>query len=315
MNYVNKLWNLFYIHFLDYLKDLSFYNYIIDQVSNFDIQTSPNILFYGAKGFPHSLLIETAICKKFNLKFPIQKRFPKWKDLFSYAETDYYFELDCFHPEFTTDLNVLIEFLLTISKHKCIHIARHIIVMKNIEFFHNNNSQSLRVIFERFYNNVLFICTTNHINKIELPIQSRMQLIRIPLPKECEQRHLLEKLTKSTKYVYVDRNFVRNLFFTEHKLNHVLNYPPIIDFIKQDQSKEEIRKFSLKLFQQSISTQYVIVDLLTFMKDSNKIDFLYETSKLDHESNYLDHSKVSFYIELILHLFFDKFRSDIKETM
>lgn len=309
MNYVNKLWNIFYIHFLDYLQDLPFYNYIVDQLSTINIQSSPNTLFYGPKGFPHTLLIETAICKKFNLKFPIQKRYPKWKDLFSYTETDYYFELDCFHPEFTTDLNVLIEFLLTISKHKCIHIDRHIIVMKNIEFFHNNNSQSLRVIFERFYNNVLFICTTNHINKIELPIQSRMQLIRVPLPKESEQCFLLEKLTKSKKYIYIDRNFVKNIFFTEHKLNESLNYPPIKEFIKQKQSKEEIRKFSLKLFQQSITLQYLILDLLTYVQEGKKNLFLQKATDLEYHSTYLDASKISFYIELILHLFFDEFLS------
>jgi DNA polymerase III delta prime subunit len=307
MNYVNKLWNLFYMHFLEYLKDLPFYNYIIDHVSHLDIQTSPNLLFYGPKGFPHSLLIEAAICKKFNLKFPIQKRFPKWKDLFSYTETDYYFELDCFHPEFTTDLTVLMDFLLNISKHKCIHIERHIIIIKNIEFFHNNNSQSLRVLFERFYNNVLFICTSNHINKIEPPIQSRMQLIRVPLPKESEQKNLLEKLTKSKKYIYIDRNFVRNIFFTEHKLQETLNYLPIKEFIKQKQSKEDIRKLSLKLFQQSISIKYIILDLLTFIPDSKKVDFLSEACKIEHQSTYLDPSKISFYIELILHLFFDRF--------
>ena len=186
-------------------------------------------------------------------------------------------------------------------------MERHIIIIKNIEFFHNNNSQSLRVLFERFYNNVLFVCTSNHINKIEPPIQSRMQLIRVPLPKESEQKVLLEKLTKSKKFIYIDRNFVRNIFFTEHKLEYVLNYPPISDFTKQKQSKEDIRKFSLKLFQQSISIQFIILDLLTFLPDSKKADFLSDTSKLEYQSNHLDGSKVSFYVELILHLFFDRY--------
>ena len=127
-------------------------------------------------------------------------------------------------------------------------MERHIIVIKNIDFFHNNNSQSIRVLFERFYNNVIFICTTNHINKVELPIQSRMQLVRVPLPKETEQRIILEKLTKSKDFIYIDRNFVKNIFFNHHKIIETLYYPPIKEFIRVKQSKENIRKFSLKLF-------------------------------------------------------------------
>jgi len=302
--YENKLWNTFYKEFFQYLSYLPFYNYIIDILSGIQILNTPNILLYGAKGFPHNLLIEAAIAKKFNLTLPIQKRYPIWNNLFSYIETDYYFEIDCFHPEFPSDLNIILEFLLTISKHKCIHLDRHIIIIRNIDFFHNNNSQSIRVIFERFYNNSLFICTTNHINKIEKPIQSRMQLYRIPLPSYNEQHVILEKLTKKNDFIYMDRNFIKNIFFNEHGLKETMNYPPLKEFISTVKKKDEIRKFSLKLFQQSITMTDLILDLINFITDKNKFNFLEECTSIEHMTLYADYSKLAFNLELILLLFF-----------
>lgn len=302
--YENKLWSTFYNNFYEYLLLLPFHNYIVEQLININILDNPNILLYGAKGFPHNILIETAIAKKFNLQLPIQKRYPTWNNLFSYVETDYYFEIDCHHPEFPSDLNIILDFLLTISKHKCMHLDRHIIIIKNIDFFHHNNSQSIRVIFERFYNNSLFICTTNSINKIEAPIQSRMQLYRIPLPSHKEQEVILERLIGHNKYIYHDRNFVKNIFFNEHTIRETLLYPFIKEFITTCKNKEDIRKFSLKLFQQNISIKELILDLLNYIKKDYIYDFLEKCSIIEYNSLHLDSSKISFYIEMILLIFF-----------
>jgi DNA polymerase III delta prime subunit len=302
--YENKLWNTFYIHFFEYVLLIPFYNYIVNQLVNINILENPNILLYGAKGFPHNLLIETAIAKKFNLKLPIKKRYPVWNNLFSYIETDYYFEIDCRHPEFPSDLTVILDFLLTISKHKCMHLDRHIIIIKNIDFFHHNNSQSIRVIFERFYNNSLFICTTNSINKIEAPIQSRMQLYRVPLPSQREQSIILEKLTGNKDFIYIDRNFVKNVFFNEHTIQEITIFPAIKEFVTSCKNKEDIRKFSLKLFQQNISIKELILDLLNHIHKNKIYDFLEQCTAIEYQSMHLDSSKICFYLELILLIFY-----------
>lgn len=302
--YENKIWNRFYNNIYDYLLLLPFYNYIVDQLTNINIEDSPNILLYGPKGFPHNLLIECAIAKKFNLKIPIKKRIPVWNNLLTYIETDYYFEIDCNQPDFPNDLNIFLDFLLNISKHKCIHLSRHVIIIKNIDYFHNNNSQSIRVIFERFYNNSLFICTTNSLNKIEKPIQSRMQQYRVPLPSKKEQTILLEKLTHKKDFIYIDRNFVKNVFLNEHQIIETLYYPPIKEFIESYKNKEEVRKFSLKLFQQDISLSYLIQDLINFIPEQKKLTFLEECTYIEQRSLHLEPSKLSFYLELILLTFF-----------
>lgn len=239
------------------------YDYIISQLISMNIADNPNILLHGSEGISHSDIIETFIAKRFGLSLPLLKRYPVWNGL-AYIETNYYIEIDCLHPDFS---NVLLELLLTISKHKCIHMERHIIFLRNIEYFHRNNSQSLRVLFERFSHNVLFICSTRHINKIEPPILSRMQLYRVPIvltQLQLKKREPAIKLELTTK--------------------------------------EDIRKCAFKLFQQDISIPDIVKAVATKIPQKWIYDFIQQAAELEHQATLNDPSKLAFYLEMLLHI-------------
>jgi hypothetical protein len=299
-----KLWNEFYNSFEEYIEIIPAYKSFYLQFLNIDIDSSSNILTYGAKGFPHILLIEFSLSKLFHISFPILKRFHNWNEIV-YIETDYYFEIDMAHPDFPKDIDVIIQFLLNIIKNKCIHISRHIFILKNIDTIHNNNPQAFRVILERFSYNVLFITTTNKINMIERPILSRMIRFRIPIPTEEEQKLILHKLTNKKTIRYIDRNLVKNIFFNEtanKKCPSGLLYPPIKEFVESTNDAESVRKFSYKLYQHCISIEDIVKDLLHFIDDdTTKIKFITRSTEIECMSSKSDPSKMCFFIEAILH--------------
>lgn len=305
-----KLWDTFYTSFGEFIELVPSYKLIHLQLLNNDIDTSSNILTYGHPGFPHILLLEFTIAKMFNTTFPITKRTHLWNEL-PYIETDYYFEIDMEHPEFPKDIDTIINFLLNIIKNKCIYISRHIFILKNIDVIHNNNSQAFRVILERFSGNVLFIATTNKINMIERPILSRMFIFRIPIPSEAEQKAILHKLTNKKTVRYLDRNLIKNIFFNEEEIISKIKipkllYPPIEEFVENDNDKESVRKFAYKLYQHGIKIQDIVKDLLIYIHcDIQKIQFIESVTEIEYMSCKTDSSKVCFFIEYILHTFID----------
>lgn len=303
-----RLWEKFYNGFADYIGLIPSYKTICAQLVNNDIENSPNILTYGCTGFPQILIIEYAISKIVNAPFPIPKRTFVANGM-SYIETDYYFEIDMQHPDFPKEIQAIIDFLISIISNKCIYMSRHIFILKNIDVIRHNNSQAFRVILERFSGNVMFIATTNKINMLEAPILSRMIKFRIPMPTEEEQKAILHKLTGSKTITYIDRNLVKNIFFNEtHNVKNIkkipkLLYQPLQDFIDSTYTKAEIRKFSFKLYQHSISIESMTIDFLKFVPDENKCAFINEVANLEHMACRSDQSKLCFFIEYVLYLF------------
>lgn len=304
-----ELWFNFYNNFEYYLNMLPVHKNILIDIENYlDICSSPNLLFYGPKGFPNLLLFELALCNKMKTKFPLSKKYPVWNNILNYIETNYYVEIDMENPDFPQDIQILNKFLLNIINNKCIYLDRHIIILKNIDLYENNSAQIFRVLLERFSKNVLFIVTTNTINSIEEPLRSRMLNIRIPLPSIDDNKTILSCLTK--KYRIADRNLLKNIFLNEtailkkYKEIPTLNFPPIKEIIDNNLTSIDIRKLSLKMFQQDIHIRDIIMDLFNNLKnEKDKLDFLEKSAEIEHKSKLLEKSKIGFCIELILNLY------------
>lgn len=236
---------------------------VIKRLMELNISDCPNVLLYGSIGFPQHSLIEQFLAQKCNVKYPIPKRYPKYNTL-PYIETDYYIEIDCYHPDFPADIQPLMDLLLTVCQHKCMHMARHVIVLRNIDFFHRNHSQYIRVIFERFYKNALFICTTYHINKLEAPILSRMQMYRVALDRLPVFNHLeLDAFLKDAK----------------------------------NKTPEDARALAYKLYQQNIELKYILLECI---KHHPTPAFIQKCADIEHASLKLDASKIFFSIEYAL---------------
>jgi len=294
----------FYTHFKTFLDYLPYHQYVSNSLFFGNLMELPNILLYGAKGFPSEYLIEYSISKLFNCEYPIQKRYPLWNQTLPYIETNYYFCIDSEHPEFPKDIDQLVQFIKHIVSSKCIHIDRHIILLKNIDQITNKKTcYMFRVLLERFSQNVLFISTTHYIQNIENPLKSRMQLYRIPLPTYPQINQIIQHIKPIDKELPKTRNLIVLLFHLDNLDFSTLNYPPIVEIIHKKITQTEIRKISYKLFQYQISVSELIHDCTNFISDKYKVLWIDETASIEHRHKISDPVKKCYYIELILNIF------------
>jgi len=246
---------------------------------DFCIKSQNNILLYTRIGFPIDLYIDEIVKKKFNLK-QIYKKECIWDKNVIYYENQYYFEIDLFNPEFK-DYSLIDKFISSIIKTKNL-IDKHFIVIKNIDLL-NKKFNSFRIILEKYYYNVYFLCSTFNFSKIENPIKSRFTNLRIPLFTHEDIKNIFKKLNiKLNRFLLENktRNIINALFITQveknepHLINYEfcnLNYPPLLSFIKSKKYDiEDIRNLSYKLCQYNINILQLTLDLLKIFNSNKK---------------------------------------------
>lgn len=302
-------WEQFYQNFPIYLDKLPYHKYVCESLLTGDLNHLPNCLLYGPKGFPIELLIEYRLACYFKTSFPIQKRYPIWNQTLPYTETNYYFCIDTEHPEFPKDIEDLVQFIKGIVQTKCIHLTRHIIVLKNMDQIANRkNSFCFRVLLERFSQNVLFINTTHHVQMIEAPLLSRMTLYRIPLPSKNQLYDILSMIHPNLETLPDTRNLCLLLFHLPSTDFSTLYYPPIVELKKKKMTSIEIRQLCYKIFQYQIAICDVIQDGLQLLDtDDDRREWILETAMIEHRSVISDPVKKYYYMEWILHEFQKRF--------
>lgn len=297
-------WEEFYTNFSKYLDKLPYHKYVCESLLTGDLNYLPNCLLYGPKGFPIDILIEYSISNYFKTSFPIQKRFPLWNQSLPYIETNYYFCIDAEHPEFPKEIDELIHFIKSIVQTKCIHLTRHIIILKNMDqIASHKNKFYFRVLLERFSQNVIFINTTHLVQMIEQPLRSRMTEFRIPLPKINEIHTILSMIQPDLTSLPNTRNLCLILFHLPSTDFSILHYPPIIELKKKKMTVIEIRQLCYKIFQYQISISEIIQDCLKLLEIDDCSSWITETAIIEHRSVISDPVKKYYYIEWILHHF------------
>jgi len=151
---------------------------------------TPNVLLYGARGFPLDLVYRAAIRRRFG-EFHLRDHVHADGDI-PYRRCGYFLEIDFAHPNLPKDLDCLTVFLRDIVEARFAHAPRHIIVLRNIDAL--RDPQPFRVLLERFSHNAMFICTTHRVGALEPPLRSRFQHSRVPLPTAEETRAVLALL-------------------------------------------------------------------------------------------------------------------------
>lgn len=297
-------WEEFYQNFPTYLEKLPYHKYVCESLLTGDLNYLPNSILYGPKGFPIDILIEYSISNYFKTSFPIQKRFPLWNQSLPYIETNYYFCIDAEHPEFPKEIDELVQFIKSIVQTKCIHLTRHIIILKNMDqIASHRNSFYFRVLLERFSQNVLFINTTHHIQMIEQPLRSRMSSYRIPLPKINEIHTILSMIQPDLNSFPDTRNLCLILFHLPSTDFSILHYPPIVELKKKKMTALEIRQLCYKIFQYQISISEIIQDCLQLLETGDPNSWVIKTTMIEHRSIISDPVKKYYYMEWILHEF------------
>jgi hypothetical protein len=266
-----SLWINFKNNFINIINDIPEYKLILDKYSKYDY----NLLLYSYIGFPIDLFIDELLKIKFNNN---NKKELIWNKNIVYYENQHFFEIDLNNPNMPTDYSFLTEMLLFIIKNKPVNHNKHLIILKNIDKL-ESYSFCFRIILEKFYNNVYFICSTNKISKIEMPIKSRFYLIRLRLFQLNEIENIFLNYIK-TPLVTNNRNIIFQIFLSQVNINEPLlitenfckfNYPPLYDFLQSKYNIHDIRQLSYKLSQFNLSICDIAMDLIKIYKKKDKI--------------------------------------------
>jgi len=184
------------------------------------------------------------------------------------------------NPENIKNIEKITSFLLHIISSKNVKMKKHYIVIKHIDLL-SSLFCDFRIILEKYSHNVVFICTTHYITRLEPPIKSRFSTFKIPLFTFEEIQNIFSNYLNISMNDYLfetkPRNIVKALFISEIERHpsssEVLtkefveyNFPPFVDFIK-DYNKnknnlDDIRMLSYKCCQYNISILQITQDFI-----------------------------------------------------
>jgi len=305
-------WDIFQQNFKNIIINHNYYNIVF----NYMVKNNYNILLYSSYGFPIDLFIDEIIKSKYSLNSLQKKECKGIKDVI-YLYNHHFLEFDLMHPSMSKNFDILCKYIISIIKNKNINDTKHLIIIKHLNLFNKNDFSSFRIILERFHNNAFFICTTHKINKIDIPVKSRFNLIRMPLFEHHEIDDIFEKYLKISihqnlkdiktrdiiKAIYIahigqiDTNITTKEFCT-------LNYPPLADFInkfdKRKNNLEDIKQLSYKCFQYNISIPNLVNDLLIIMPNKEKIKIINIATDIEHLLSMTNKCREPLYIEAFL---------------
>jgi len=300
-----SLWNIFKNNFRNIINDIEEYNKIFINHIKYDF----NLLLYSHIGFPLDLFIDELIKSKFNL-ININRKELLWNKNIIYNENQYFIEIDLNNPNITNDFTFLTEMILFIIKNKPVTGNKHLIILKNIDKL-DEYAFAFRIILEKFYNNVYFICTTHKISKIESPIKSRFSLIRLRLFTNEEITLIFNKYLNSEQVICNNRNIIFCIFLSQVKINepHLIttefcnfNYPLIQNFLETKYDLYDIRQLSYKLSQYNLSIMDITNDFIKIYKNNNMklIELINIAANIDYILTISNKGREPIYIENLL---------------
>jgi hypothetical protein len=270
-----SLWIKFKNKFKEIINEIDDYKILFDTYKTIEY----NLLLFSYKGFPLDLFIDELLKTKFNIK-NLHKNELIWNKSIIYYENQYFLEIDLNNPNISNDYSFITDMILFIIKNRPLISNKHLIIIKNIDRL-EEYAYAFRIIIEKYYNNVYFICTTNKISKIESPIKSRFSLIRMRLFTINEIQKIFNKYLECNYKTNDNRNIIFNIFLAQVNINepHLItkdfceyNYPLIKNFISSKYDLNDIRQLSYKLSQYNLSIQDIILDLIKVYKEMNYND-------------------------------------------
>ena len=300
-----SLWIKFKNNFRNIIGDIPEFNIVFEKYTYYEY----NLLLYSYLGYPIDLFIDELIKLKFNIQ-NLNKKELIWNKNVPYYENQYFFEIDLNNPNIPNDYSFLTEMILFIIKNKPVINNKHLIILKNIDKL-GDYAFAFRIILEKFYNNVYFICTTHKISKIESPIKSRFSLIRLRLFTENEINKIFIKYLETSLIISNNRNIIFCIFISQVKINepHLIttdfcefNYPLIKKFLDSKYDLYDIRQFSYKLSQYNLSIMDITSDFMKIYKNDNEklIQLINIAANVDYILTISNKGREPIYIENFL---------------
>jgi len=262
--------------FPNIINDNKKYKLILENI----LLSSNNKLLYSPIGFPIDIFLNRLLIIIFNINDPFNKTEHIWEKSIIYIENQHYIEIDLMNPENIKNIEKITSFLLHIITSKNVKMKKHYIVIKHIDLL-SSLFCDFRIILEKYSHNVVFICTTHFITKLETPIKSRFSTFRIPLFSFDDIQNIFNKYLKIAMNDYLleikTRDIIKALFISEierHPTSSEIltkefvefNFPPFVDFIKNYNKNKnnlyDIRSLSYKCCQYNVSILQIIQDFI-----------------------------------------------------
>jgi hypothetical protein len=184
------------------------------------------------------------------------------------------------NPENIKNIEKITSYLLHIIGSKNVKMKKHYIVIKHIDLL-SELFCDFRIILEKYSHNVVFICTTHYITKLETPIKSRFSTFRVPLFTFEEIQDIFSNHLNISMNDYLletkTRNLVKAIFISDIERHpssgEILtkdfvefNFPPFVEFIKNynknKNNLDDIRGLSYKCCQYNVSILQIIQDFI-----------------------------------------------------
>jgi DNA polymerase III delta prime subunit len=325
---IKTTWDKLEEVFPDIVRGNEKYRLILENI----LLSSNNKLLYTPIGFPIDTFLNLLLMRLCDIQAPFNKTAHIWEKTISYVENQYYIEIDLMNPDNMKNIEKITSFLLHIISSKNVKMKKHLIVIKHIDLL-SSLYCDFRIILEKYSHNVVFVCITHFITRIEAPIKSRFSRFRIPLFTFNEICDIFTNYLDISINDYLletkTRNIIKAIFIAELERQPVcaeiltkefveLNYPPFVEFIrtynKNKNNLEEIRGLSYKCCQYNISIQQITQDFVRLVDYDNcysnirtatlKNDLKCEIIKIGTEIDYLlsqtNKCKEPLYIENML---------------
>jgi replication factor C subunit 3/5 len=129
-----------------------------------------------------------------------------------YISSPFHYEINLYEYGLY-DKNMVNEFIKELTKYTSIKGNYKFIILKNIDKVSKVCQVCLRTVMDKTFNTARFIFTAENINKIEYSFLSRLNIIRVPLPKIKEIEEYVSLYIKDTKYIKKIINYTENNLF------------------------------------------------------------------------------------------------------
>lgn len=320
MDRLNEAWRQFENEFEKYAPCLCSHM-AIENIIQLGLSNSPNLLFYSSSAdFIHC--IWKYILRKMVSPDIDHVRLLTWeKDVF-YAESNYHFELDLAFPSQTKSIEKIAEFVKSIASHRKFVGDRHIFIIRNLQHVisYNGGAQAFRVLLEKYSSNILFICTSNSIAKLEKPLQSRFMCVRIP----CFSEEVVNRILFDTGlYDHASmpalaipctekRNLSYCMYAAVAESTHGMYFPFLKDYLGTGKKAtvEQLRSLTNKLHAYDAPVSRIATDLIQIMNMNMRTKHDLNPNKkclvlsicvnVDHMLAQNDGNRKALYIEYLL---------------
>ena len=183
------------------ISDIDFKNQYFSRLVNFDIESTPNFIFYGNKGSGKTTKIYAFLCSMLdkrvytlkNNEIEVEKRVFKYKSSIYHLEID---ALELVNNERIFFHNYLKGYCET--RNIGLNIPKIILIL-NFEKINKNSLLMLRKLIESTYQSAKYIFETNNISNIPETLLTRFFTFRVKNPDRNEIEIVLKSLIKKNK--------------------------------------------------------------------------------------------------------------------